>query len=539
MKFFIWNDNDEELLKWARCATRISNWTEEKKSDPTDQHMCLVSRSIDSAQVAAECEAYRPDVVILDIVATEPKVGTDKRLGIAIAKRIRRLDELVPIIAVTAHPNRLYEFGGDMDDPDVEERGRMSFDEIRFAGIYHNSVMESDSTLHDLAISPSLIHWHILTPEYVLVRKCIELLKLHARGDQRLLRMAAFLDVLPHQSMASWHRSLAEKLAALMGELGLDGIAKGFTELCQQFEAADPLYMAFTKSRVHLSHNVQVFLLGLVGLLGIDHLRNCAVENIRALAIDNSWQEADERDPLLCAVLVWACVGMTHDAAYLAETGQKFFDELKVVMSRFIPKRPQGQGHDISPLDKVTWPQVKHSEVCRQLWQLSEAKGMEQHLVALVGSAVYYHDPIKERCNEECQVVDSERWLDFLAILSDELQDWGRVRPELPPGADDWASNPWRLFALQSIVLRNGEGVSGTALDLGFLAVDNPRRVHDALAKPGTSQVERRFEWTRAQLKKRLRSKTPLDVVLNVSFSSRSTTCPSVTKIANILPPAN
>lgn len=535
MKFFIWNDEEKDILQWARCATRISNWTEDRANDPTDMNECKVCRSTDTAQVASECFAYRPDIVVLDIVAAKPGLGTDKRLGITIAKRIRRDDELVPIVAVTARPDRLYEFGGDIDDPDIEEQEKMTFDQIRFAGIYHNSVMNSESTFHDLAIRPSLIQWQILTPEYVLVRKCVELLHRYADQNTELGRLADFLEALPLQPIGSWHRSLAELLATIMSEQGMDSVANGFTTMCNLFQKADPLYMAITKSRLHLSHNVQVFLLGLVAILGIDSIRQKATADLESILASSSEATDQIKNPLLSTVLTWACVGMTHDTAYLAEKGQDFIDTVSSTLSGLIPKQPKGIGHDISPLAKARFPEVKHSDVGRTLWMDFKDDGFQGKLIEKIASAVYFHDPIPARAGTEEQTIDSTRWLDFVAILSDELQDWGRVRPELPSGADDWASNPWRLFALQNVAVRNYLDPAGASLHLQFLAVDNAKKVHDALAKPGSTQVERRFEWIRSQLTKRLRSSESFTVNLQVSFSSRSVATP-ILKTANIRP---
>jgi CheY-like chemotaxis protein len=243
MRFFVWNDNPLKLKDWSDLI---------KSRSPGMTPEVHPTHELDIHKILAEFRAFDPDVVLLDIVAS----NLSRSHGVDIAREIRQFDSLIPILAITEDPSAVYEASGDLAS-------------LAFAGIHHASVMNKAS-FWSSALRPSLNNWHLIAPDYALIRQIVGQLQANTRDEgirSSFQKLAALLVSLPLLGDTDvWHKAVSKEITWLMDPV-FPNLAKKFSELSTLFQKADPFYMASTRSRKHLSHNVQVFLLGLRSLI--------------------------------------------------------------------------------------------------------------------------------------------------------------------------------------------------------------------------------------------------------------------------------
>jgi hypothetical protein len=139
-------------------------------------------------------------------------------------------------------------------------------------------------------------------------------------------------------------------------------MAERFGCLMQLFERSDPFYMAGSKLRRHLSHNVQVFLIGLVALTGLHHLRRIAIKQVQEIRTNES-----DTSALVDAILIWACIANTHDTAYLIEHLNELTVKLEELIREFAIVISAGEM--VKEPSKAILPSQSHAEVAAKLWR--------------------------------------------------------------------------------------------------------------------------------------------------------------------------
>lgn len=487
MRFFVWNDSPQKLKEWSELI---------KSRSLGMTHEVHATHELNIPEVLAEFSAFDPDVVLLDIVAS----NVSRSHGLDIAREIRQFDSLVPIIAVTEDPSAVYEASGDLAS-------------LAFAGIHHASVMNKAS-FWSSALRPSLNNWHLIAPDYALIRQLVGQLNVQTREEgvrPSFEKLAALLKSLPLLGDTDvWHKTVSKEIGWLM-EPVFPHLAKRFRELCALFQKSDPFYMASTSSRKHLSHNVQVFLLGLLVLTQHPEIRENAIRHLKSSAVE----EAHEDEVLFQAILVWACVGLTHDTAYLSEAFPEVFDTLAELGAKFRVAFNTDVDIDLSGLKGIRWPKMDrklgrntHPGVGRELWISTEGSSSERELASAVGSAVARHD---SKVARDLTPVLPGKWLDFLAVLCDELQDWGRSRTE--------ELKRWRLFVLEHIRLVGNE--DGWVLNLLFVALDHPSAISEIQGTTPSHAIEESFRYTTKNIRDNLRCTGNFKIVLRATFPSR------------------
>lgn len=502
LRIFIWNDDLIAAADWQKIIAG-DDAPEELKKVPK-------STAITVEQVVQDCFGECPDVVLLDI-----KSENDTKMGLKIAEAIRKRDLLIPILAVTKDPKIVY-------------LSTDKFEKLGFAGIFHKSVM-TDGVFKQVALRPSLNQWHLLVPEFPLVRHCIRLLRaaFGAQEAQFVQQFTQMLEALPFsRSIESWHQQIRGPLSLFMERRNMNVISTEFLNLTDLFESSDPFYMAGSKSRRHLSHNVQVFLIGLASLLGLEPLQTTATNSVMALRNDN-----DRFGALVDAILIWACIANTHDVAYLSETFGTLVDKIGKLSDRFAVAFSNNE--ELTRVQNVVWPTTHHGKVAADLWKQKKSANaiseFEKKCIDLIAAGIERHDS-KYFPDQAVQMDD---WSSFLAVVSDELQDWGRERLEQMPGAKPFETVTWGMFCLEGINISMIESNDAPiwSLALTFIARDHPEVIMNRFGMGGKTLVQESFARIARNLRKNLRSSIPIDIELKVNFVSR----PSETPIYEIV----
>jgi hypothetical protein len=274
--------------------------------------------------------------------------------------------------------------------------------------------------------------------------------------------------------------------------------------------------MAGSRSRRHLSHNVQVFLVGIIALLGSDQFCKAVVQQVKEMR-----PEAGEKEALMDAVLVWACIANTHDTAYLCEHLSELTGRLEELSREFA--KVFDAAAQVKPFTKVNWPTQTHADIAARLWRHDLPKDVkdwkfDDHYCETVAAAIARHDSKHFKNNP----VDSTRWAQFLAVLSDELQDWGRERLSNPPGGKPFETITWGLFCLEGVHLMRDK----SCIALTFIARDHPEVIAKRFGSGGEETVRGAFARIAQQLRENLRSSWPFEIQLTVHFVSRPNALP-------------
>jgi hypothetical protein len=127
------------------------------------------------------------------------------------------------------------------------------------------------------------------------------------------------------------------------------------------------------------------------------------------------------------------------------------------------------------------------------------------------------------------QPVALEQWPQFLAVLSDELQDWGRERLTNPPGSRPFETVTWNLFCLEGIQIRSQPTceVEGAVFALTFIARDHPEVISKRFGSDGEETVKTTIARIAKSVKDNLRSANPMEIELTVHFVSRPRATPA------------
>jgi hypothetical protein len=215
----------------------------------------------------------------------------------------------------------------------------------------------------------------------------------------------------------------------------------------------------------------------------------------------------------IAVILLWACIGATHDAAYLSEKLSRVTDRLAVVANRF------RVAFDPMPSERNAWdwPNDHHAVVGGRLWRrLVGATSLDARMADTIASAIERHD--SSICTGRVQLAS---WASFLAVLCDELQDWHREPRETPMGNEVPAENPWRRFSLELFRLDKDKVSGATTLSLAFAVQDYPPHVIVEKGSAGTKVVEGRFVRILKTLRANLEVTHPWRIELTARFSSR------------------
>lgn len=475
---FVWNDKNENLAQWCstvREAGFETHATEDK----------------DIASVVEKFKVAFPNQVLLDLL-DDAKGGTH---GYDIAAAIRKVDALVPIIIVTRDPSRL--FGSDyrLEDLDV-------------LAYFEATIMQRATAFREIAVRRCINLWHLLLPDHLLARHASRCL--HQRGASADLQEAVgALDqeicLLPLSgSIDVWHQKFCDKIQDLFDALRLVRLKSVFGDLVKLFEVADPFYMAAGKSRRHLSHNVQVFLLGFVILSDHEPVRQAAIASLAPHLLDGTQEEL-----FWTAVALWAGVALTHDVAYLSQYFASVSQSLADLSKEF-----QTAVRARTPLPPWSWPNIHHGAVGARLWldraNIADTPEMERTFAKMIADGIARHD--SEISDADLAAVnlppklkkvplDAEHWLQFLAVLADELQNWQRERDDRP--------KDFRIFALDNLVMQPGTGALST-LWLTFAAQDHPRHLRERQGTGGSLAIEAGFKIAKKKLEENLDSKGTL-----------------------------
>jgi hypothetical protein len=160
---------------------------------------------------------------------------------------------------------------------------------------------------------------------------------------------------------------------------------------------------------------------------------------------------------------------------------------------------------------------------------------LDERYFPIIARAIARHDS-KHFVNSP---VNSDRWADFLAVLSDEVQDWGRERLDNPPGARPFETVTWGLFCLEALqVVQDGAAdPKKWRVIFTFIARDHPEVVFERFGRDGQETVRNAFARIAKTLRENLRSTWPLMVELVVHFVSRPQATPVLERI-EVQPPA-
>lgn len=486
LRILLWNDEQDKLDDWKKVAT-------------DDGFAPSANSDREPNAVVAHFERELFDLVVLDIVE---QAGEKKRpppevpLGLRIAKAIRGKDPLVPIVAVTQYPDRVYDKHDDLDDYDL-------------AGIYHYTIMRP-FMFRDMVVQDSLNRWHVLYPDFAVVREAVFGVQAAFRDEAErdfADKMTNCLRRLPcSQSPEAWHSKLQEHIGNSLRDTELKGIERTYAEIAGAFETADRFYMAARLGRRHLSHNVQVFLLGTILLLAETEVQKCAIQSVRRILPDRT-----EKRALAEALLLWGCMSTTHDAAYLSQNMTAVTKELADLSGFFADAVQNASGQRVTPKQKWVWPPLHHAKVGAALWRLRgpDAGSPEGQIAAIVADAIENHDASqKDRATPKYGPTE---WGRFLALMCDELQEWRRERPEV--------DIPWRIFALQ--LFRLTKDAAGVHVDMSFVAKDHPRFINAFAGTPGQDVIQKQFDRTGKTVEASLWYGTGWDLHLSAQVVSR------------------
>lgn len=480
LSIFLWNDD----------PTRLRVWEENIKSERFTTYTSTSGLHVD--QVMEVFKGANPDLVILDIVDQ----NSGRPLGLEIARAIRQRDLLVPMVAVSIAPDEVYKTSGD-----ILESG--------FVEVLHEKAVGRE-TFPDMCVRKALSRWHSVSLDYVLVRKACSALRSEIKGPglEFASELAHALEALPFLgSMERWHRHTCEHVLRALKNAGFIYVAKKFEAIAMAFQTGDAFYMAGSNSRMHLSHNVQVFMLGIVLLFSYGPLRSAAVQDLAKNAGGN------EEQALIDVLAVWCSIALTHDAAYVSERASDIIKKLYGAINTFAPtlERP--------PLEsEVAWPTIHHSEVGSRMWLNDLPSDREALLCQRVAAGILRHDS-----SRGLPPVKIAEWPQFTAVLCDELQDWGRMRRDGAPTNSAKTGIPWDGFYLeQMFVDSNPNHPNNFTLDLQFAVRDFPKPIRDEQGTASAGEVRDRLETTIGVLHKNLHSgPSKLDIVLGVDFWNR------------------
>jgi hypothetical protein len=474
LRLLIWNDDASIAEQWAAAATR-------------DGFHCVEWLStMEIHDIEATYARYRPDVMVLDLVHDR----TERPIGLTIATALQRLDPLAPLILLTQRPADAYERDGHL-----RWQG--------FAGVFPRDLVNVRGQFRDVIVGESLLLKHLLQPEYCLARECALSLAAYQNWGAYVavahdLREA--INRLPAAgSTDSWHPLLCGAVRDALKSRGWMDVADRYWDAVTVFERSDQFYMAGTKSRRHLSHNVQVCLLGLALLL--------ADSPVRQVALSGGGH-------LIDAALVWCCIGTVHDAAYLSEHMTNVSSQLADLAAKFAPlvSGPKLEAWD--------WPQDHHSIVGSRMWECGALPHEQRAACLLIGAGIAGHDAKFSKA----PAIAIDNWPVFLAVLCDELQDWQRERPGAVPGIpttdDGWRYSQWRLVEPSRIGIERDER-GHYRISLDFMVVDHTRSIHETSGLPGLSRVGERFDQILHTLTTYLRSRIPIQVQLSATFTTR------------------
>lgn len=352
LRILLWNDEPETLRSWLDTA----------KADGFPG--CIGSDSQDADAVVRRFLETQPDVVVLDIMVKKKRAP----LGLTIAKKMREVDPLVPLIAITAYPNEVYAVEGDLN-------------QLGFCGIYHNTVVQKNM-FREVAVRYALGHWNAMLSEHVLIRATLVAMEQRLGkilDGEDLGAMVHTLRRLPYApSIESWHRELCEDIAVALERRGHSDLAKAYREIVAVFEQADPFFMASRLGRRHLSHNIQVFLMGLIILLSDNELWQYACDSFKDIS------PTSDADAIpISVLLLWACIGTTHDAAYLSQNLSIVTSRLATIASRF------RVAFDPMPSEQTgwKWPADHHATVGGTLWRSSlTSPGPDADMAEMIAS---------------------------------------------------------------------------------------------------------------------------------------------------------
>lgn len=476
IQLLIWNDNQASVDAWKTAAER----------DGFRRVTPLTSKAV--SEIVAIYRQLKPDAAILDLVDDQ----TEKPIGLRIASEIQAVDPLAPVIVLTRKPEGAYETNGYLRWQGL-------------AGIYPRGIVDVSGQFKDIVVTESLLVKHLLQPEYTLARYC----GLHVDGFEEwnddleialALRDAVYR--LPWSgSSDAWHPVLCDAVHEALIARGWHEIAQKYRHAIAIFQQSDPFYMAGSTSRRHLSHNVQVCLLGLALLLSDGPIREIAMKQMKGRLLD--------------AVLVWCCIGTAHDAAYLSE-------HFEAVSGRLAELGDKFSGFvKAQPLQPWTWPTDHHATVAARMWDAGNVVGEEALACTLIAAGIAKHDAKYLKTATVCV----EQWQEFLAILCDELQDWQRERPGAVPGiasapTDRWKNVPWRLVEpLRLETKRRSDGTHSIGLE--FMVVDHSKLIREREGTPSVTPVGQRFDQILGTLKTHLRSSRPIEVQLAAHFVTR------------------
>lgn len=492
-KFFVWNDEPAKASSWEQAIC------------DDNSHIVKLCSKTDATAVLNEFKKDYYDIVILDVVFN------DEALGIDIAEGIRKGDPLVPIIAVTKFPERVY------DANDLQS--------IMLSGIFQEAVMKP-VVFKDVVLRPTLDQWHLSLIEFTLVRYSLYQFEKYFKkteNDHLRNRFKECLKRLPFSpSIQSWHCVLCEMVTELLDNES-SHLSSLYSEIVKLFQQAEPFHKAADLGRRHLSHNVQVFFMGLIIILEDSFFQKNVFDNLKSIS------ESDEpEDVIFLAIIIWGALSTTHDVAYLCQDLNKVYKELGAVAKKF-SNTMSALGENFIGFPDMDWPIKRHGEIGSELWsqlfdeQFKDTKmqksNREEEILKLIVNAIYLHDKKEENCIE----LKSESWADFLLVMCDELQDWHREGKDKAPGTDDSTNIAWRLFALEKFEIRNEKTDNGekTRLVIRFAAKDFPDIVRSYSGSSGSRTVQQRFNFIKKILKERLSCKQNFEIELSCHFISR------------------
>jgi hypothetical protein len=420
---------------------------------------------------------------------------------------------LVPIIAVSRDPESVY-------------LATSKFEKLGFAGVYHSSVMQR-SVFKTIAVRPSLDHWHSIAPDFALTRRCLLNVRDALGSEDRSFsdELIKMIEALPYSlSTESWHAQVRTPLERLMRRRSFDKMADRFAKIATIFGKADPFYMAGTRSRRHLLHNVHVFLIGLLILLEWEPIRQCTIDEVRARSRENG--AVGNNQALEDAILIWACIAMTHDTAYLSEHFVSLSEKIANVAREFLPAFDSVER--VEPVQQARWPETPHGKVAANLWRLDiptsiAEQTLEEKYFMIIANAVERHDSK----HFSGAFVHFPEWASFLAILCDEVQNWARERLDSPPGGNPFENVTWRLFCLEGIeiVRETPLGDQKWRLLFTFIARDHPEVIAKRFGSGGEEAVRNEFSRIAKTLRANLVSPVPLRLELVVHFATRPGAC--------------
>lgn len=484
-RFLLWNDLRDKAEAWELLLKKsFSDSDVQVSSAPSPEAVC---------DLFLRCS---PDFVILDIFDLE----NDRAKGLEIVKLIRQHDRLVPVIAVTEYPNEVYRSG-------------LPIDALGLNAVFSEQVMKID-VFETVAFRPVMDECHRRTPEFCLFRsagkRLMELSNDPTVGESAN-KLWQWMQRLPFSGdRDNWHSQLCRWIKTLLDDRGYSDISERFDAIAQLFRDADPFYMAIGIGRRHVAHNVQVFLLGLTIMLNDTELHSFIdVGKVRRVG------SRTDKEDLFDAVLLWACAALTHDVAYFQQFRRQIDESLRARDADF----ERLLGREPAPPDKL--PErapMHHSHVGSDMWLAAKMKNPRSVFAAkLIAAAVRRHDPGKVAASQ----VPVYRWMEFLAVLCDQLQDWAREKHEDEPGpATRVVTGPGRTetrlpYDFVSIEhLFVGHDRHASTISIVFTSRYHHSLILSSVGMPGSDEMNDRLKEIGRTLGQQLRRQGPFEIAL-------------------------